>query len=186
MDGACLLHGPSATMVSRSPASVCGFAPVAGAHAEVLIVGSMPGTRSLTDNQYYAHPRNAFWPIAEALFHVPANAGYQQRCAALTAAGGALWDVLAQCDRDGSLDTSISSDSAMINDFQSFFAEYSKIKRVLCNGAYAYKAYCKHVTPTLSAEFAALPVLKVPSTSPAYASMRVADKLAAWRAALIA
>lgn len=167
-------------------AAVSGFEPIVGTQPHVLILGSMPGTQSLTDNQYYAHPRNAFWPIAEALFGVPADAPYLARCDALAASGVALWDVLAECVRAGSLDASISPDSVAINDFESFFSEHNGITRVLCNGAYAHKTYSRSVVPTLSPQFAALPVLKVPSTSPAFASMRVPEKIAAWRAAMTA
>ena len=80
---------------------VHSFPPLADAQARLLILGSMPGRASLQANQYYAHPRNAFWPIMGSLIGFAADDPYQRRCDALLAAGVALWDVMASCRRQG-------------------------------------------------------------------------------------
>lgn len=81
------------------------FNPITNQSAKILILGSMPGVKSLEANEYYAHPRNAFWPIMNAIFGFDAALPYTQRIAALKAANVALWDVLQQCERTGSLDS---------------------------------------------------------------------------------
>ena len=87
------------------------FAPLVAADARILILGNMPGVKSLVAQQYYAHPRNAFWRITGELFDFDPAAPYPARVAALTAAGVAVWDVLKHCRRVGSLDASVEPDS---------------------------------------------------------------------------
>lgn len=157
---------------------------MATAAAKVLIVGSMPGVASLQASRYYAHPRNAFWPIVGAVCGFDPGLDYAARLDALGAAGIALWDVLQSCVREGSLDGDIDPASVEPNDFAAFFARHGAIATVLCNGGTAFTAYTRRVAPTLAAPFAALPVERLPSTSPAHAGMPFDAKLAAWRAAL--
>lgn len=154
------------------------------ATAKVLIVGSMPGVASLQAQRYYAHPRNAFWPIVGAICGFDAALDYEARLDELRTAGIALWDVLHSCVREGSLDSDIDAASVEPNDFAGFFAAHGAIAAVLCNGGTAFTAYTRRVVPALSAPFAALPVERLPSTSPAHAGMSFDDKLAAWQAAL--
>jgi len=164
---------------------VQGFAPVAGPAARVLVLGSMPGVASLRRQQYYAHPRNAFWPIAAALCGFDAQAGYAARVAALTASGVALWDVLQACERAGSLDADIAAATAVPNDFDAFLRAHPGIVRIGFNGAKAAALYRRHVLPGLSVG-RELQYLDLPSTSPAHAAMSRDDKLAAWRRVLAA
>ena len=79
------------------------FPPVVGAGARLLVLGSMPGAASLAARQYYAHPRNAFWPILAAWCGVAVDAPYTARVDALARAGIALWDVAQSAIRPGSL-----------------------------------------------------------------------------------
>ncbi|WP_346838597.1 DNA-deoxyinosine glycosylase [Microbulbifer sp. SAOS-129_SWC] len=160
--------------------TVHSFAPIAATDATRLVLGSMPGIASLRAQQYYAHPRNAFWPIIAALFDLPAGLDYRQRCAHLRAQRVALWDVLHTCTRSGSLDSAIAADSIVPNDFAGFFARHRAIERVYFNGAKAEQLYRRHVQPTLPARWAALPLSRLPSTSPAHAGMPFAEKLAQW------
>lgn len=159
-----------------------GFPPVADEQARVLVVGSMPGQASLTAAQYYAHPRNAFWPILSAICGVPPTAPYERRLAALRSCGIALWDVLHACVRPGSLDADIDESTIVVNDFAAFLATHPRVRTVLCNGGKAFASWRRHVQPTLSR--VELTVRRLPSTSPAHAARSFADKLATWRVAL--
>ena len=157
------------------------FAPISNADARVLILGSMPGKKSLEQNQYYAHPSNAFWKIIGELVGAKPDIPYEQRLRILKFSGIALWDVLASCERKTSLDTHIKKESA--NDFASFFARHPHITQVFFNGSKAEQCFRKFVQDKL-----VLPPLKfcrLPSTSPAHAGMSYADKLLAWRVAMV-
>lgn len=164
---------------------VQSFPPLAGPDARLLILGSMPGRRSLAEQQYYAHPHNAFWPIMAALFGFAPGAPYAERCAALTAAGIAVWDVLAACTRASSLDSDIVESSIVPNDFASFFDAHPRIEGIYFNGAKAETSFLKHVLPTLSDAHLAIPRhRRLPSTSPAHAGLRFDAKLAVWQRAI--
>jgi len=158
-----------------------GFAPVVSGNAKVLILGSMPSVASLARQQYYGHPRNAFWPIMGALFGAVPELCYQQRKEILMQNGIAVWDVLQGCNRLGSLDSNIKLASIKINDFADFFAEYKLIEQVFFNGAMAEKLYKKHVLPILNQRFSYLEYQRLPSTSPAHASLRLEEKIEAWK-----
>lgn len=163
---------------------VNSFPPVARPDARVLILGSMPGVPSLTAGQYYAQPRNRFWPIVAELFAFDREAPYAERLEALIAHRIALWDVLESCQRPGSLDASIRRASALPNDFPSFFARHPKITQVFFNGKAAAELYRRLVLPGIADRFPDLHYTSLPSTSPANAGITPADKLAAWRTAL--
>lgn len=160
------------------------FPPIAAPDAEILILGSMPGQASLAASEYYAHPRNAFWPIVSALFGFEASAPYTQRIEALKAARIALWDVLYTCTRPGSLDADIDPDSLIANDLAGFLRQHPAIKRVFFNGAKAESCFRKHIAPTLAA--GAVSCRRLPSTSPAHAARSLEQKLDAWRVILAA
>lgn len=159
-----------------------GFAPVAPRDARILILGSMPGAASLAAEQYYAHPRNAFWKIIADIIGVGADAPYAQRVAALKASGIALWDVLQSCKRRGSLDADIESDTLKVNDFAAFFRQHRSIEKIFFNGATAERYYTRYVLPELSAD--SLRRVRLPSTSPAHAAFSFEQKRDTWRAAL--
>lgn len=162
------------TEVTRS----CGFAPIARHDAQILVLGSLPGTRSIDQTQYYAHPRNAFWPIMHKL--VGANGTYEKRCATLLESKIAVWDVLAESIRPGSLDSDIDMTTAVVNNFQSFFAMHSGIQRVCFNGQAAERIYRQRA----HSEQFPQNLQTLPSTSPAYAAMKFEQKLELWRAGI--
>jgi TDG/mug DNA glycosylase family protein len=167
--------------VSDSGTRVRCFLPVADpAKARVLILGSMPGVASLSAGQYYAHPRNQFWTIMGELFGAGPALPYDQRLAVLTRSGIALWDVLASCERRGSLDSAIDTRSAQANDFAAFLDAHPLITRICFNGALAETCFRRDVMPHVRA----LETLRLPSTSPAHAGLPAAEKLQHWRAAL--
>jgi len=161
-----------------------GFPPITRRDARLLLLGSMPGQRSLAAGQYYAHRHNCFWPIMGQLAEAGPELPYRQRTRALQRRGIALWDVLKSCVRPGSLDADIDAASILPNDFRALFDRCPRIVAVFCNGGTSYQCYRRHVLPTLPPEWAALPVTKLPSTSPAHAAMRPAEKLREWRRAL--
>ena len=160
-----------------------GFAPVARSDARLLILGSMPGQASLQAQAYYAHPRNAFWRILADVLGFSAELPYADRLAILQANGIALWDVLASCHRPGSLDADIDDASMVVNDFAGFLQQHPHISRVCFNGAKAESSWRKQVQPLLGST-RTLPLLRLPSTSPAHAGMPYETKRAIWVDAL--
>ncbi|GKU37252.1 DNA-deoxyinosine glycosylase [Mycobacterium montefiorense] len=158
-----------------TPPLLHGFDPVVDDRARMLILGSFPSAQSLVAHQYYANPRNAFWPITSELFGFDAGAPYESRLAALRAQGVALWDVLHSCRRVGSADSAIDPKSLVVNDFTELFASYPSITRVYFNGAKAAQVYHRLAQPDQRLHFR-----RLPSTSPAHAT-RAGVKLAAWR-----
>lgn len=157
-----------------------GFPPIAGDGVRILILGSLPGQRSLDAQQYYAHPQNVFWRIMKVL--TGADGNYENRCRALIDNGIAVWDVLGASVRPGSMDADIRMKSAEANDFAGFFAKYPDIDMVCFNGMKAAQLFRKLVV--LDMNIVPSHHATLPSTSPAFASMSFDDKLAAWRNAV--
>ena len=163
-------------------ARIASFKPIESNSARILILGSMPGAMSLTAKEYYAHPRNSFWKIMSAILGVPETATYEERIWALQGAGIALWDVLHSCVRDGSLDADIEKDSMRANDFSTFFLRHPNIEVVCFNGATAEKCFKRVVIPTLTQS--RMRYVRLPSTSPAHASLSFDEKVVAWHAVI--
>jgi len=153
-----------------------GFAPIIDQRTETLILGSFPSEASLAAGQYYAHPRNQFWRLLGALLGEPlAELDYGERAARVLAHRVGIWDVLDACRRSGSLDASIRD--ARPNDFAALRALAPRLKRVLFNGGTAGR---------FERQFAAagFDTAVLPSSSPAHAGRRFAQKLALWRGVL--
>lgn len=157
------------------------FPAIANSEARILILGSMPGIKSLAAQQYYAHQQNTFWKILGVITGLDPQAPYIERTEKLLASGIAIWDVLHSCERLGSLDSAI--EAATVNDFESFFKCHPHIHLVCFNGAAAERYYRSHALPKLKINN--LTYLRLPSTSPAHASLPYPEKLAIWQAALI-
>ncbi len=160
--------------------TIQGFAPISNADAHTLILGSMPSRESLTQQRYYAHPRNSFWPILTQLLGMD-NGDYLYQKEQLMLRGLAIWDVLQACVRPGSLDADIDDTSIISNDFTSFYQQHPAIQRVYFNGAKAESVYRKHVLPALPDSYTHIALQRLPSTSPAHASMTVAEKARLWK-----
>lgn len=158
------------------------FAPIADRRARLLILGSMPGIASLAAQQYYAHPRNAFWPMLEAVWGIPAAAPYESRVLAVKEARIAIWDVLASCHRRTSLDSDIVPASMVANDFAGFLQGHPDIGRIAFNGGTAATLFRRLVLPTLPERWRGIDMRQMPSTSPAHARLTLADKRRAWAA----
>lgn len=157
-----------------------GFPPVARPDARILVLGSLPGQKSIAEQQYYAHPQNAFWPIMRELFGI--EGGYDSRCQQLLDRRVALWDVLGSSVRRGSLDSDIQMDSAQPNDFAAFFNTHAAIEIVAFNGKKAEHMFARFVEARLVPP--PTRCIGLPSTSPAYAAMPFSGKLSAWSEAL--
>ncbi len=158
------------------------FAPIADPQAEILILGSMPGQASLAANQYYAHPQNAFWRIiGELLAFDPAVVSYAEKTNALKSARIALWDVLQSCQRTGSLDSGIETGSQIVNDFPAFFAAHTQIRHVFFNGTKAETCFRRYVLKIDQSEaIHRIPLIRLPSTSPAHATLPFVKKRDQW------
>lgn len=159
-----------------------GLPAVSDPSATVLVLGSMPGAESLRLQQYYAHPRNLFWPLAGELFGAGPELPYADRLDALRRRGVAVWDVLRACIRPGSLDAAIVPDSVHVNDFAGFFAAHPRVRRVGFNGAFAEMTFRRRVLGDGIHLPEGLELVRLPSTSPANASQSWPVKLSAWRA----
>jgi hypoxanthine-DNA glycosylase len=154
-----------------------GLPPVIARDTRLVVLGSFPGVASLVAQQYYAHPRNQFWPILSAIWGVDLRVlPYRERIVAVRARGLGIWDVYASCRREGSLDSAI--EDARPNDLASLRRRAPHLQAVAHNGGESARAMA--VTRALG-----LAVLKLPSTSPANASWSFERKLAAWRAAFV-
>lgn len=163
---------------------VHSFPALSAPHATLLILGSMPGRMSLELNQYYAHPRNAFWRILEDVLELPTNLDYAARCTAIIAQGIAVWDVLKTCTRSGSLDSAIVAATIVPNDFATFLREHAAITTICFNGAAAQQIWMRHIAPHLPADVQPRALVRLPSTSPAHAGMDFATKAQRWREVL--
>ena len=155
-----------------------GFPPVLGSSPFILILGSLPSNKSLEHQQYYANPRNAFWPIMANLFSFDSTLPYEKRCDLLKQHNIAVWDVLRAGQREGSLDQNIDNKTMIINNFESFLKIHSSIKKIIFNGSKAETIF-NEVIPSLN-----IPMQRLPSTSPAHATLSFEKKLDAWREAL--
>ena len=159
---------------------VHSFSPVASPNARVLILGSMPGERSLKDAQYYAHPQNCFWDIMACLFDFSADIAYTEKCARLMSNKVALWDVLRSCERKGSLDSSIKDASVIVNDFDGFLHSCQDIRYIFFNGAKAESVFRRYIPADIQQRFPMEALQRLPSTSPAYAAMNRRVKTQKW------
>ena len=155
-----------------------------GPGAHTLILGSVPGIRSLEEVEYYAHPRNAFWPIIGSIVGFDSDLPYAARVRALVAAGFALWDVLAECERRTSLDSDIVESSIVTNDIAGLLSDAPSIRLLAFNGGKSEASFRRYVAPTLGNLEGRLTLVRLPSTSPAYASMCADEKLSVWTSAL--
>jgi len=161
--------------------SILGLVPYVDMKTRVLVLGSMPGEESLRQGLYYAHPRNRFWPLMETVFGIPAGLTFEERIVRLNDAGIGLWDVLASCSREGSLDANIVTSTECYNDFYNLFNSFPGIVSICCNGLKAYKAFSMHVLLRLDSRLSRkLAVISMPSTSPANARYGLADLVLIW------
>ena len=151
------------------------FPPIADERARVLVLGTLPGEESLRRHEYYAHPRNLFWPIVFALFGAAPAMDYEERLAFVTAQRIALWDVCELAEREASADAAIRRERP--NAIDRLLDAHPLIRAVAFNGSGARRLYDRHFARRPSLAYLALP-----STSPAHARLDFAAKLDRWTA----
>jgi hypoxanthine-DNA glycosylase len=154
---------------------LAGFPPVYDQATHTLILGSFPGVASLEVAQYYAHPRNQFWDLLGEVIEMPLRQmTYAERLSAVVQQGVGLWDVVAEAQRDGSLDSAIRNHLG--NDLRALLANMPRLRTIGFNGGTAAKIGEKSLGD-LAPRYR---IVRLPSSSPAYAAMRYDDKLAVW------
>ena len=141
------------------------FKPSIDNNSKVLILGSMPGVKSLEEQQYYAHPQNRFWKVMASICNEPKlhELDYYLKLKTLLRNNIALCDTIKSCKRDGSLDSDIQNE--IPNDIRELLQKHPKIKKIYLNGNKSYSAFKKYF-PDLLKKYSCY---KMPSTSPANA-----------------
>ena len=155
------------------------FAPLVDNKCKILILGSMPGVKSLTMQEYYAHPQNRFWKLMALLLGAELPTTYAAKCALLLQHHIALWDTLGYCEREGSLDSDIKNEQP--NAICELLEANPRIKAVFCNGGKAQAAFKRYFAKKLPHDIA---VYYFHSTSPANARMRLDDLAQEWQVIL--
>ena len=150
------------------------FPPIVNEDSKILILGTMPGNKSLQLNQYYANPQNQFWKILSFVSGDNFNTSYDEKKILLLKNNIAIWDVLMHCEREGSLDVNISDE--IPNDFKTFFSSHQNIKKVFFNGGKANALFSKYKLTVSGKAYETLP-----STSSANASMTRNEKAIIWK-----
>ena len=138
---------------------ISSFPPIISNDAKILILGSVPGVKSLEMQEYYAHPQNKFWKIIFELFNENFSEDYLEKIKILKKNKIAVWDVIDSCERVGSLDTTIKNEES--NDILQLLKKYQNIKTIFCNGGKSYKNLQKIVGKNFE-----IPIYLLPSTSP--------------------
>jgi hypoxanthine-DNA glycosylase len=157
-----------------------GFPPVLGDNPKVLVLGTMPSVKSLQEQQYYGHPRNAFWWIMSQICGFSPELPYEDRLTKVKGFGVAIWDVAYSCHRPGSLDSNIDQATLKANDIVELLRKNPDIGAIAFNGQASAKLFKKFIGDIdLNLSF-----LNLPSTSPANASMKKEDKLEKWNVLL--
>lgn len=152
---------------------ISSFSPIIDKNSKILILGSIPGIKSLEKQQYYGHPQNKFWKIIFELFHEEFTEDYDQRIAVLKKNHVALWDVIDSCERKGSLDSEIKNEEA--NQIPELLEQYPNIQAIFCNGGKSYK----NLQKILGKNFR-IPIYLLPSTSPLH-TISFERKLEDWK-----
>lgn len=153
---------------------ISSFLPIINKDSKILILGSIPGVKSLEMQEYYAHPQNKFWKIICEIFKEEFTKDYSEKIKILEKHHIALWDVIDTCERKGSLDSDIRNEEA--NKIGELLQNFPNIKAIFCNGQKSYK----NLQKILPKKFH-LPIIALPSTSPAHASLRYIDMLENWK-----
>jgi hypoxanthine-DNA glycosylase len=159
---------------------ITGLPPIARSDARVLILGSMPGSKSLASRRYYVGSGNRFWGLMGSLFAIDPALRYDERVTLLQEAGVALWDVVASCERVGSLDSRIVKGSEVANDFDTFLAEHPTVRAVALNGRKAHDVFRTGVAPRVLSDHS-VELIALPSSSGANTRFTSEALMERWR-----
>lgn len=151
---------------------IFSFPPLIDSLSQVLVLGSIPGAKSLEKNQYYAHPQNQFWKIMCDLLGVNYTTVYTERLELIQQHNIALWDIIESCERQGSLDATIKNER--IQNLPMVLDGAPRLRGICCNGQKAYKTTLKIIGKDFS-----LPIISLPSTSPLH-TIPYQEKLQKW------
>lgn len=152
------------------------FPPVVDTDTRVLVLGSLPGEMSLAHSQYYANPQNKFWKlVGDVIGRDLVGMDYAARLETLLENRIGLWDVVAEAHRTGSLDSNIRGHAG--NDLVALVDTLPNLVTIAFNGGTAERIGLK----ALGEHGVRYRLLRLPSSSPAHASVSYAQKLAAWR-----
>ena len=165
--------------MNPASARLTGLPPVSGSDPRVLILGSFPSRLSLERGEYFANPRNRFWPLVEALFGIRADLPYGQRVRLLSFREIALWDVVSSCSREGSGDAAIRDPA--LNDIPGFLLAHSSVSFIALNGSTAGHLFHRHIDEMIALS---PKVVALPSTSPANARFTLPKLVERWRVIL--
>jgi len=149
------------------------FPPLINDDSRILILGTMPGEKSLELQEYYGNRGNQFWKLLFTMFEMPLSNDYEHRKSLLKDNAIAVWDVLAYCEREGSLDSKIKSEQP--NDFTAFYKSFPNLKNILFSSKNAAAYYDKYIGRREDIEYDILP-----SPSGANATKSFTEKLAIW------
>ncbi|RLL44938.1 DNA-deoxyinosine glycosylase [Oceanobacillus piezotolerans] len=157
---------------------ISSFPPVLPENPKVLILGSIPGKKSLEKKQYYGNPRNHFWPIMFRLFEREPVDDYYEKILFIKNHGIALWDTIGACYREGSLDAAITEEEP--NNIPHLLGKHPSISLIACNGGKSYTTFKKYF-PEIEEDI--IKVIKLPSTSPIPGRYTKSfdEKVDAWR-----
>ena len=167
-------------MKSQQKQNCQSFSPSIDTKSEILILGSMPGVKSLDEQQYYAHPQNRFWKLMGLFCNVEnlKDLNHQEKLQTLLKNKIALWDVIQSCERNGSLDSNIQKE--ILNNIPDLLKQFPNIKIICLNGNKAYIAFKKY-SPEILGKYK---YYKMPSTSPANARYKLEDLFKYWQQAI--
>lgn len=154
------------------------FPPIVDENSKILILGTLPGNKSLQFNQYYANPTNQFWKILSFICGADFITDYEIKKRLLLKNNIGIWDVLMHCEREGSLDVNISDEVS--NDFEIFFTKYPNIKAVFFNGSKAEQLFGTYNLFNANKSY-----ITLPSTSSANTSMTFEKKAKSWKESIV-
>ena len=152
------------------------IAPVYDAHSRILILGSFPSVKSREAMFFYGHPRNRFWKVLAAVLECPVPTTVEEKRRLLLDNGIALWDVIASCEITGSADSSIRN---VVPADLRLILDRAPVRTIFANGGKAYELFLRYC-----ADMTQLPVVKLPSTSPANAAWTLDRLVSVWEEAL--
>lgn len=152
---------------------ISSFPPIIDKNSKIIILGSIPGVKSLEKQEYYGHPQNKFWKIIFELFNEEFSEDYTEKIKILKKNHIALWDVIDSCERKGSLDSEIKNEEA--NPILELLEKHQKISAIFCNGGKSFKI----LQQILGKNFK-IPIIQLPSTSPLH-TISFEKKLENWK-----